>query len=126
MGPFEGLDRTLWMTFAPSRRRTARTCSRWGGGEGLQGPETALILYQKNGKVAMTDGPFAEAKEELGDILTLEARDMNHATQLISQHPSLAYGNIFEIRPVADMSEVFKASEERRRKPCVACNAQRK
>jgi hypothetical protein len=40
---------------------------------------------------------------------------MNHGVQLISQHSSLMYGNIFEIRPVADMSEVLKASEERRR-----------
>jgi hypothetical protein len=42
-------------------------------------PETALTLYWKNGKVATTDGPYAETKEQLGGILVLEARDMNHA-----------------------------------------------
>jgi NAD(P)-dependent dehydrogenase (short-subunit alcohol dehydrogenase family) len=51
-----------------------------------------------------------------GGILVLEARDMNHAVQLIGQHPALTYGNIFEIRPAADMNEVMKASEQRRRK----------
>jgi len=53
----------------------------------LQPPETALTLYWKNGKVATTDGPYAETKEQLGGILILEARDLNHAIQLLSQHP---------------------------------------
>jgi hypothetical protein len=45
----------------------------------LQPPETALTLYWKNGKVATTDGPYAETKEQLGGIQILEARDLNHA-----------------------------------------------
>ena len=73
-----------------------------------------MTLSWKNGKVATTDGPYAETKEQLGGILVLEARDMNHAVQLMSQHPALKYGNIFEIRPVGDMSEIMKASEQRR------------
>ena len=85
------------------------------GGEALQGPENALTLYWRNGKVATTDGPYAETKEQLGGIGVLEARDMNHAVQLMSQHPSLKYGSIWEIRPVGDMNEIIKASEQRRR-----------
>jgi hypothetical protein len=73
-----------------------------------------LTLYWKNGKVATTDGPYAETKEQLGGILVLEARDMNQAVQLMSQHPALKYGNTFEIRPVGHMSEIIKASEQRR------------
>jgi hypothetical protein len=88
----------------------------WAGGEALQPAETALTLYWKNGKVAATDGPYAETKEQLGGILVLEARDMNQAVQLMSQHPALAYGNIWGIRPVGDVSEIMKASEQRRRK----------
>jgi hypothetical protein len=91
-----------------------RANGHWGGGEALQGSETALTLSWKNGKVATTDGPYAETKEQLGGILVLEARDMNHAVQLMTQHPALAYGNIFEIRPAGDMSEIMKASEQRR------------
>jgi len=87
----------------------------WGGGEALQGPETALTLSWKNGKVTTTDGPYAETKEQLGGILILEARDMNHAVELIGQHPALTHGNIFEIRPAGDISEIMKASEQRRR-----------
>jgi hypothetical protein len=93
-----------------------RAHGHWGGGEALQPAETALTVCRKNGKVATTDGPYAETKEQLGGILVLEARDMNHAVQLMAQHPALKYGNIFEIRPAGDMSEIMKASEQRRRR----------
>ena len=92
-----------------------RANGQWAGGEALQPAENALTLTWKNGKVATTDGPYTETKEQLGGILILEARDMNHAVQLMAQHPALTYGNIFEIRPAADMSELIKASEQRRR-----------
>jgi hypothetical protein len=85
-------------------------------GEALQPPETALTLCWKNGKVATTDGPYVETKEQLGGVGVLEARDMNHAAQLMSQHPTLKYGTLWEIRPAADMSEVMKESEQRRRR----------
>ena len=93
-----------------------RANGHWGSGEALQPKETALTLYWKNGKVATTDGPYAETKEQLGGLGVLEARDMNHAVQLMSHHPALKYGTLWEIRPVGDMSEIIKASEERRRK----------
>ena len=85
-------------------------------GEAIQPAETALTVYWKNGKVAITDGPYAETKEQLGGFGLLEARDMNHAIQLMSQHPALKYGTTWEIRPVFDMSETIQASEQRRRK----------
>jgi hypothetical protein len=66
----------------------------------LQPPETALTLYWKNGKVATTDGPCAESRKQLGGIHILEARDLNYAIQLISQHPFMKHG-VIEIRPVA-------------------------
>ena len=72
-----------------------RANGHWAGGEALQPAETALTVYWKNGKVATTDGPYAETKEQLGGILILEARDMNHAVQLIGQHPALTCGNTF-------------------------------
>jgi len=93
-----------------------RANGHWAGGEALQSSETALTLYWRNGKVATTDGPYTETKEQLGGILVLEARDMNHAIQLMAQHPAVKYGSIFEIRPTGDMSEIMKASEQRRRK----------
>ena len=90
-----------------------RANGHWGGGELLQPAKTALTLYWKNGKVATTDGPYAETKEQLGGIIFLEARDMNHAHQLIFQRPALKSGAIFEIRPAGDLNEMLKASDLR-------------
>jgi len=84
---------------------------------GLQPPETAVTLYWKNGKISTTDGPYAETKEQLGGIQILEARDLNHAIQLVSQLPGFRFGlGPIEIRPLADLSEMIKESEQRRRK----------
>ena len=85
--------------------------------EPLQPANTAVTVSWKHGKVAVTDGPYAETKEQLGGIQVLEARDLNHAIQLISQSPGLRLGcGLIEIRPAADVSELMKASEQRRRK----------
>jgi hypothetical protein len=92
-----------------------RRNGHWASGEALQPADTAMTVYWKNGKVAVTDGPYAETKEQLGGILVLEARDLNHAIQLMSQHPGVKYGSLFEIRPVADLDEMMKESEQRRR-----------
>jgi hypothetical protein len=84
--------------------------------EPLQPPSTAVTVSWKNGKVAVTDGPYVETKEQLGGIQVLEARDLNHAIQLISQSPGvkLKCGTI-EIRPAEDISGLIRASEQRRR-----------
>ena len=88
--------------------------------EALQPANMAVTVYWKNGKVAVTDGPYAETKEQLGGIQMLEARDLNHAIQLISQSPGLRLGcGLIEIRPAADISEIMKASEQRRQQNSV-------
>jgi hypothetical protein len=82
----------------------------------LQPPQTAVTLHWKNGKVVTTDGPYAETKELLGGIQIIEARDLNHAIQLMSQHPGMKrdLGPI-EIRALVDLSEIIRKSEQRRR-----------
>jgi hypothetical protein len=73
----------------------------------LQPPATAVTVSWKNGKVTTTDGPYAETKEQLGGIQILEAHDLNHAIQLVSQLPGFKYGlGPIEIRPVADLNEM--------------------
>jgi hypothetical protein len=69
------------------------------GGEALQSVRHAATLRYRRGKVSVTDGPYAETKEQLGGFLILEARDLNHAIQLMSKHPGVRFGP-FEIRPV--------------------------
>lgn len=83
------------------------------GGEALQGPQAAATLRWKDGKVSITDGPYAETKEQIGGILFLEARDLNHAIQLMSKHPGVKMGP-FEIRPAADLNDMICDSEQRR------------
>jgi hypothetical protein len=90
-----------------------RKNGHFAGGEGLQGPDTAVTLSWKNGKIAATDGPYAETKEQIGGILILEARDLHHAVELMSKHPGVKAGP-FEIRPAADLSRMIGESETRR------------
>jgi len=90
-----------------------RKNGHFAGGEALQGPETATTLRFQNGKLSVTDGPYAETKEQLGGILILEAKDLNHAIQLMSKHPGVR-GGPFEIRPAADLTEMIRESEKRR------------
>jgi len=68
------------------------------GGEALDSARTAVTLRMNNGAVEATDGPYAETKEMLGGILLLEARDLEHAVELMSKHPGVQMGP-FEIRP---------------------------
>ncbi len=68
-------------------------------GEALQSVRTATTLRHRSGKLSITDGPFAETKEQLGGIMILEARDLNHTIQLMSNHPSVRMGGTWEIRP---------------------------
>jgi hypothetical protein len=83
-----------------------RKSGHFVGGEALQSVRTAKTLQWKDGKVLVTDGPFAETKEQLGGLFVLEARDMNHAIELMSKHPGVRLGGPFEIRPVEELPGV--------------------
>jgi hypothetical protein len=65
--------------------------------EALQSAQSAKTLRHRNGKVSITDGPYAETKEQLGGILLLDAADLNHAAELMSKHPGIRVV-AFEIR----------------------------
>ena len=80
------------------------------GGEGLQNARNATTLRFQNGKLSVTDGPYAETKEQLAGFFILEARDLNHAIQLMSTHPAIR-GGALEIRPAADSTEMNRERE---------------
>jgi hypothetical protein len=92
-----------------------RKGGHFAGGDALQPPSSAATLRWKNGKATVTDGPYAETKEQIGGILVLEARDLAHAIELMSRHPGVKAGP-FEIRPAADLSGMASDSEKRRGK----------
>lgn len=92
-----------------------REGGHFAGGEALQSANNAITLRWRDGKVSTTDGPYAETKEQIGGILILEARDLNHAVQLMSKHPGVKMGP-FEIRPTEDLVEMLVQSARRRSK----------
>lgn len=90
-----------------------RRNGHFAGGLALKCPENAVTLHMKGGKVAAKDGPFVETKEYLGGILILEARDMDHAVELMSKHPGVGFG-AFEIRPADEtINELIAARSNR-------------
>jgi hypothetical protein len=67
--------------------------------EPLQSVQTASTVRVRQGKVSITDGPFAETKETLGGFFLIEARDLDEALALAAQWPSARLGSI-EVRPI--------------------------
>ena len=67
--------------------------------EALQSPESAVLVRVRNGEVSTTDGPFAEAKEQTGGFILIEARDMAEAVRLAAGIPLARLGTI-EVRPI--------------------------
>jgi hypothetical protein len=118
------IEEKKWETMSDSERNAMlddcfayddvlRENGHFAGAEALQSPRNGITLRSKNGKVVITDGPYAETKEQLGGLLVLEATDLNHAIQLMSRHPGVKAGP-FEIRPAADLTEMIRESERRR------------
>ncbi|HVH10659.1 MAG TPA: YciI family protein [Gemmatimonadales bacterium] len=74
------------------------------GGNALQPTATATTLRVRNGRVATTDGPFAETKEQLGGYYLLEAKDLNDALQVASRIPGAREGSV-EVRPIWEIPQ---------------------
>lgn len=118
---FGYLDTENWEKKSPSEQNAMidqcftydehlKKTGHWDRGEGLQG---ATTLSYQDGKVSVSDGPYAETKEWLGGLLILEAVDLNQAIQLISNHPGVKMGR-WEIRPALDLKPMIAESERRR------------
>ncbi len=73
-------------------------------GEALQPVQTATTLRIRNGNMVLSDGPFAETKEQLAGFYLLEARDLNEAIRVAGKIPPAKYGSI-EIRPVRELKD---------------------
>ena len=67
--------------------------------ERLQPTRTAATIRLRDGKMLVTDGPFAETKEQLGGFYLIEARDLNEAIRIASKSPPARLGCV-EVRPV--------------------------
>jgi hypothetical protein len=73
------------------------------GVEQLEPVQTATTVQVRNGKLSVTDGPFAETKEQIGGFFLINARDLNEAIQVASKFPSVRLGSM-EVRPVRELN----------------------
>ena len=69
------------------------------GSEALQPVSAATTIRVRDGRTTVTDGPFAETKEQLGGFYIIDARDLNEAIQIASRIPPARIGGV-EVRPV--------------------------
>ena len=81
--------------------------------EALESVLTATTVRVRNGKTSVTDGPFAETKEQLAGFYMINARDLNEAIQVASKIPPARVGSI-EIRPIRPIRETVAAAEAQR------------
>jgi hypothetical protein len=79
--------------------------------EALQSVQTATTVRLRNGKLSITDGPFAETKEQLAGFYMIEARDLNEAIQIAAKIPPARVGSI-EVRPIRPIRETVAAKTQ--------------
>jgi hypothetical protein len=70
----------------------------WVFGGGLETPDTATVVRESNGEILITDGPFPEAKEQLGGFWVIECNDMDEALQW-AKEATVACAGPVEVRP---------------------------
>jgi hypothetical protein len=80
-------------------------------GEGLYPTPTATTVRVRDGERSVTDGPFAETKEQLGGFYVLDCKDLDEAIEWAAKIPGAQFGSI-EIRPVMVFDEAGNLVEE--------------
>jgi hypothetical protein len=71
--------------------------------QALQSVHAATTIRPRGGKMAITDGPFAETKEQIGGFILIAARDLDEAIKLASGIPSVRLGGV-ELRPIKELT----------------------
>lgn len=88
-------------------------CAEWGqtldangkyiAAEALQPVETAATVRVRGGEVSVTDGPFAETKEQLAGFYLIDADDLDEALRIAARIPPARIGSI-EVRPIRELT----------------------
>ena len=81
-----------------------RAAGAWVFGGGLLPPDTATVVRVADGATTMTDGPFAEAKEQIGGFWVLKCKDLDEALAW-AEKCSVACMSPIEVRPFGDEAE---------------------
>jgi len=80
-----------------------RTRGHFVAAQALEPVSAATTIRIRNGKLSVTDGPFAETNEQVGGFILIDAKDLNEAIQLASRHPGIRLGAV-EVRPVRELT----------------------
>jgi hypothetical protein len=83
--------------------------------EALESVQTATTVRVRDGKVSVTDGPFAETKEQLAGFYMIEAKNLDAAIQVAAGIPPARVGST-EVRPIRSIRETVAAAQARRSK----------
>jgi hypothetical protein len=86
-----------------------KATGKWLSGAPLQPTSTATSVRTRDGKRLVTDGPFAETREQLGGYYLVDARDLDEAISIAARIPGARYGTI-EVRPLAEIPDVAAAN----------------
>ncbi|MDB5047383.1 MAG: dehydrogenase [Fibrobacteres bacterium] len=95
-----------WIRDALSYHETLRKSGHFLAAQALQSVHAATTLRARGGKVSLTDGPFAETKEQLAGFILIEARDLNEAIHAASRIPGARYGSV-EVRPIWELNDLY-------------------
>jgi hypothetical protein len=87
--------------------QSCTTSGHYRGGAKLRSSSCATTLREKSGKAVMTDGPFAETKEQLGGYHILECKDLDEALSIARRIPTLKVGGAIEVRPIEAAAERY-------------------
>ena len=103
-------DVAAWEAMSPEEAAAARAeeVPKWealfgvlGAGFELDSPKTAKIVRVRGGETLVTDGPFAETKEQIGGLMEIEAEDLDAAIAIASRIP-VVFRAAVELRPVIE------------------------
>ena len=98
----EPLMRTVPDAECMANGQALRARGHYLAAEALQPVGHAMTVRVRDGAVSVTDGPFAETKEQLAGFYLIDARDLDEAVQLAAQIPPARIGSI-EVRPVREL-----------------------
>jgi hypothetical protein len=79
--------------------KSVKASGHFKAGDALQPTATATTVRVRDGKTQVTDGPFAETREQLGGYYLIEAANLDEATKIAARIPSARFGSI-EVRPI--------------------------
>jgi hypothetical protein len=103
-------DEKVWAQMGESERakmhgeyreltNSLKASGQWQAGDALQPTSNATTVRVRDGKTKVTDGPFAETREQLGGYYLVEAKNLDEATKIAARIPSARHGSI-EVRPI--------------------------